>query len=268
MKFSLTATFSAAMLVLCAPVASAYDVNVGVDPRVGPVCQITDNSGAQSALKDQVDAVQRFDSDLRNGMRNDLPSGVRKNFKVIDRLTEKVQSTETLSEDELAAAQKSSDTLANSAIAAGWNQAEFQVATSPAPEQTATVLQVPQEQAKDFLETDNIYAALATLTVSSTGQVGQMLSDRGAHVGQVALSSLEERMHAVADGADDTALRSALQLCADGVSTQDGAYDASTVQRLPLTGGFGNGSAAGIAGLAGVALLLVIAFAAAGTKFN
>ncbi|MCT1441840.1 MULTISPECIES: hypothetical protein [Corynebacterium] len=268
MKFSFTAALATATLALCAPVASAYDVNVGIDPQFGPVCQITDSSGAQSVLKDQSDAVVRMNSDIRTGLRNDLPSGVRKNFNVVDRLTDLQMQEQEIADDDINAGQKAFTELENSATAAGWNQQELNIASYPAPEEQIPTLLIPQAQASQFLESENLYKTLAESTLSSNGQVLQMMSDRGAKVASKAIGTLNSRMQKVTEGSDDAALRSSLQLCADGVSAQDGAYDASVTQRLPLTGGFGSGSAAGLAGLAGIALLLVVCLTVGGAKLH
>ena len=271
MKVSISATVTtatAATLLMCAPIASAYDVNVGIDPQLGPVCQITDQSGAPSVLRAQSDAVYRFNIDLRNGFRNDLPVGVRKNFDVIDELTSGEKAVEEMSEDEFNAGQNAVANVQNSAGVAGWNQQELNVATYPLPEEQIPTLLIPQAQASQFLETDNIYEQLAESTITTNSQMSQMFSERGAAVGNKALNNLNTRLQKVSTDTDDAALRSSVQMCAEGVSAQDGAYDASPTSKLPLTGGFGNGSAAGIAGLAGIALLLVVILTAGGARLH
>ena len=264
-RLSTIAALSTATVLLGAPAATAYDVSVSIDPSYGPVCQISDGSGAQSVMQDQLDINALMALELHNGLRGELASQ-DKNFSTVDRISEMAMSGVQPNEDELEAGNTAVDSIAEAAAAAGYTQQEVITALQPPEEQFEPTLLVPQQEAAHFLQAENIYEELANITSSQAYQLATVLSERGAEVGITAIQHLDTRLKGVSEGTSDAALRSALQACADGASTQDPAYDASVAARIPLTGGFGNGTAAAYSAFGGIALLLILVLTAGALK--
>ena len=253
-----------------APQAYAYDVEMVPTPAGIPSdlasCIIIDNSGEKSALFQQSDISNRFNTELQNNLRNEL-YGQEKNFKALDRLAEKYEGIDPSlypPEDQAVAANAVQNVIF-SAQSAGFNQQEAAAALGGVPEDQVPALQIPQDIAVQMLNSrQNAYEFIADSNIASAQQLMMQFSDEGAVSGYKAIRNFSARLETAAQDTQDTAFREALQDCVNGVTTQNTAFDAANSKHLPFTGGLGTGSTTTtvLAALGGGLLLLIIAFLA------